>query len=705
MSTTPTSTSALATERQNLLPDGGAAPPVSLTYAELMARHNARLDHYFESEGFTGGKAEQIKRNHRTALNDWMSRRGVSPLDVVGREFGEDFAAELERHQSYLRAKPHNRKGKVVKGLADKTVENRISILGQWRDSWLASVNFVGGAASWKTISEALKDLAGSRSMTAYAFSKAVGVDDCTFLHWFLGESNPSNREKTVKAFRSIERYCGLKEGELISLIRTVSRPRRGVGTGGPRSQHSLRQERATSERYKMNVFPPRLQAEFDGWFDLMTPMLEPEGGLRRNGHWFIDPETRECPTAVRNKSLLAGFFGYLCLPVNGRRFPIPKWKREAQAGVEEGEDAEVGYTVVCGEGFNQNSLTLALVSDVSLVKRFLEFGRVRAGGHFNGDTVHFLNMCCTLLREGTGYIRQHPEYGQRLPQPVSAEEWDGRCASAHRRFRDVLLDLNKNHLVRQSRDVSEPIDFILNDAHPIHYLYELADLMEGDLPGPPAKYKRAMSYRDMFLVRFLTANPLRIKHFSKMTWKADNTGNLYQERDGSWWLRFPKETFKNRKVLRKDIFAKEYRAALPPSLWPYVETYLFEHRPLLLGADRCDYVFRPGPRGGTLRHKTGDTNPMRKESLSDILHWHAKHYLRCMGFGAHAYRHIIATDFLKNNPDGLMIAASLLHDRPETILRYYGHVQHGDYFRHWLDYHEAQLAESRSQRAGRVAA
>lgn len=143
----------------------------------------------------------------------------------------------------------------------------------------------------------------------------------------------------------------------------------------------------------------------------------------------------------------------------------------------------------------------------------------------------------------------------------------------------------------------------------------------------------------------------------------------------------------------------------MPRSLWPYVKTYLSEYRPLLLGADKCDYVFRPAPWGGTLKHKTGDIKPMKPGSLSDVLRKNARHYLRCMGFGSHAYRHIVATDYLKNHPGGVMIAASILHDTPETVLEYYRHLQEADYFGYWVTYHEEQLESSRAARRREVAA
>jgi integrase len=539
--------------------------------------------------------------------------------------------------------------------------------------------------------------------MKPRTFAVAAGVDPGVFRTWHKGEYNPSPRPKTTEALKKIEGYCGLEEGTLTSLIRTHQ-----VSAGPddrPRTAFARRQMTAFYEKYKLYDFPPRLKAEWDEFYALMTPALEPDGPLRRNGHWFVDPETGNCPTAGKNMNTLAGFFGYLTLPTEGRSFLIPEKKKGKKKKKEgEGEKPPPKYTVVKGEGFSQDSLTLALVTDVPLVKRYLEFVKRRAGGVYNTETEHIINLCCMLLREETGFVRQHVDYCARLQTPAQIGEWNGICADAHERLRSQLRLLKKNGQIVQSRDVDEPIDFILNDPHPLRYLYKLAALMEADMPTPSATgVDRAITYRDMFLVRFLTANPLRISHFSEMTWRADNTGNLYQERDGSWWLRFPKDAFKNRTTLKKDRFTKNYRAPLPRSLYGYVQEYLSTHRSLLLGAEECDYVFRPSPRGGVAKHKSGVAKPMLAGSLSSILHKKARLYLRCAGFGAHAYRHIIATDYLLNHPSGIMVAASILHDTPEMVLKHYGHLQKSDFFRYWVAYHEKQFEAARREATGQA--
>lgn len=673
----------------------GAVPEIKVTYRQLSAYHLAKL-------------MPGSVRNSETALNGWLSHKGLTLESVIGAEFGDHFKGELDSHLRYLEEKPHRRKRGVVKGLKEGSLRNRASFLNGWRRSWLSLVaeerEKAKGDKIPGEIREALRHLVRRWGMKPHTFAVTAGVEPKLFRRWHKGELNPSPHPKTTEALKKIEGYCGLEEGTLTSLVKA-----RQVSAGPddrPRTAFARRLMTASYERYKLRDFPPRLKAEWDELYALMTPTLEPDGPLQRNNQWFVDPETGDCPTAGKTMNTLSGLFGYLTLPVEGRSFLIPEKKRDKKKKKEKGgEEPPPKYTVVKGEGFSQDSLTLALVTDVPLVKRYLEFVKRRAGGVYNTETEQIINLCCMLLREGTGFVRQHADYGARLQRPVAVEEWDATCEDAHKRLRSQLRSLKKKGQIVQSRDVDEPIDFILNDPHPLRYLYKLADLMEADLPAPSAKgVERAVAYRDMFLVRFLTANPLRISHFSEMTWLADNTGNLYQERDGSWWLRFPKDAFKNRTALKKDRFTKNYRAPLPRSLYGYVQAYLSTYRPLLVGAEECDYVFRPHQRGGVAKHKSGTTKPMLVSSLSTVLHKKARLYLRCAGFGAHAYRHIIATDYLLNHPSGIMVAASILHDTPEMVLKHYGHLQKSDFFRYWVAYHEKQLEAARGEEMGQGA-
>jgi hypothetical protein len=623
----------------------------------------------------------QHERNHLTALNDWMEEKGLNRKSLVGPEFGVDFKAELEKHNTYLQTKKRTRKGKLVKGLSASTIRNRNSLLEQWKSSW---DSLTEALALPGNLRDALTFLAKRHGTTVKGLARGAGVLYDSVRLWAVGSRHPTIN--ALPALGKLEKYCGLDAGALTSLV-TGPRGRPGRADS-QRSNYSERQRTTVFQRYRLKQFPLRLQGEWDELYALMTPVLEPDGPLRRNKSWHVDEETGECAAAERFAGTLRAFFGYLCLPEEGKVFPVTK--------KVDGELKVIRCDLLKGQGFSEDDLTLALVGKVHLVKSFIEFLCARAGG-YNGETTFILQSCRQLLRRGTGFVRQHPDYGQRLSPAVPPEKWNAWCDAALQRYVDLEDELDENNLIEETRAPEEPIQHILDLQHPMDVLLELADLIEADAPSPGAKVESARHYRDLLLVKMITANPLRSKHFSRMTYRADGTGNLYKAEDGLWHLRYPTDFFKNRKHLKKVRKKKSkkikfYDAELPPSISDYIETYLVQHRPHLIGADACAYVFRPA-RITSLKKDPSDVGaPMSPSVLSTILRKRSRRYLAGAGFGSHAYRHIIATEYIKNQHDGFEIAAKTLNDDPRTVRDRYVHLEHADYFKVWVNYHEDRL-------------
>lgn len=55
-----------------------------------------------------------------------------------------------------------------------------------------------------------------------------------------------------------------------------------------------------------------------------------------------------------------------------------------------------------------------------------------------------------------------------------------------------------------------------------------------------------------------------------------------------------------------------------------------------------------------------------------------------CEGFTAYGFRHIVATEWLRSNPNGYVIAAAILHDRITTVLKHYAHLKNEDGYVHY---------------------
>lgn len=60
--------------------------------------------------------------------------------------------------------------------------------------------------------------------------------------------------------------------------------------------------------------------------------------------------------------------------------------------------------------------------------------------------------------------------------------------------------------------------------------------------------------------------------------------------------------------------------------------------------------------------------------------------------FGPHAFRHIVATDYLKRYPGAFQLVAHLLNDHLQTVIKEYGHVSPMDGLRAHYDAAAAEL-------------
>ena len=94
---------------------------------------------------------------------------------------------------------------------------------------------------------------------------------------------------------------------------------------------------------------------------------------------------------------------------------------------------------------------------------------------------------------------------------------------------------------------------------------------------------------RDLLLIRLITSNPLRAKNLKLLTYKPDNTGNLYKKDDGSWNIWIDKKAFKNVKGAAGD---QDYDIPVTANVWPIIEEYINVYRPMLPDADKVSFVF-----------------------------------------------------------------------------------------------------------------
>jgi len=223
----------------------------------------------------------------------------------------------------------------------------------------------------------------------------------------------------------------------------------------------------------------------------------------------------------------------------------------------------------------------------------------------------------------------------------------------------------------------------VLNDSFPLKRLVDFVERLERS--GPPPAHQRSYFawIRDVTLCRMLISNPLRINHYVTMTFRADGTGNVVRVGPGKYRLQYSPSDFKNEKGAARDA----YNVEIDATAGKWLDRYLAEARPNLIRAKETDRVFLPSADGGGLtRGAFLEQMGLRRSKGWDTLgiayriKMLTKSYIdNCPGSGPHAFRHIIATDYLRRHPGDYPTVATLLHDRLETVLKCYGHLRVDD--------------------------
>jgi hypothetical protein len=606
------------------------------------------------------GKSLQRVENCNTALNAWMKEFDLTDESPVGPEFAEGFNSHLDEHIRTLQGQ----------GKAKQTIDDRRSFLGKYRETWVDLLQAQRIAAAAVDFAGALGAQIRACGVPVSHVAREVGVTVKAIRQWADGRCKPV--KKSLPVIYRLEEFFSLPFGALAARL-----PRFIRGSGGrPKTgQTGYRRHLQTvnKSQYFLPELTPRLREEFGRLYRFHTDAAWLRvHGMKRNSKWREREQDGKCPTADRVSTQLRGFFGYLRLPPD---------KDTAASG---------------GKGYPPEELTLALLSDSDLVYDFLQFKKERTYlKQYNNETRTFLALCLATLRPETGFLWQSPELGARLPVPVTPSEWGAWCERHRAVFKATQKDLLKEDEFKKTRDPFDAVrGIIVNNQHPLDVLHDLADDFEADQPAVNASpLAKAAHSQLLLLIRFATLLPLRAYNFSTMTYQTDNTGNLYRKPDGSWWVRIGTEELKNHRGAARN---NPLDVPLNESLWPYIEEFLLVHRPHLAGAKECAYVFRRK----TARKGVKIDDAVATEYLSKQVYLLTQRYIDdCPGFRLHAFRHLVATDYTKNNPGGYAVAAAVLHDKEETVRQYYAWVVPADKFLFWNQYVDAQRERRRRER------
>ncbi|WP_246174533.1 hypothetical protein [Pandoraea bronchicola] len=583
---------------------------------------------------------EQTAANRATALRKFLSANKVGFEDVVGPEMRERFPDAIERFIKTLQDE----------GRTPRAISNTRAALRPWRDAVIHHDTIVAVEQRVGTpFVLALKGVLGDLPVGRVA--KQAGIPSDMLRGWLIGKQPRGSNAQYILRF---ERFFGLEHESMVVLAGVRQKGQRTASDLRPaENQYNGRMFALTRQPYcakPSENSPLRKQ-----WYDYVryktsaVPMLK----RTKRGKWRISP----CPVHPETD---ANWWAFL----DGKEVASA---RIAWAGVS----SYLGWLALPEESGGKNIpadqlQTLAWLTAPEFLESYLDWMKERIGVR-NQKTTQFLAFIASLVRPKFGYLWQSEKLLTTLPGAYSSDTWQALCE----RQLELTEQLTSAYHgeIEVSRDSFEPIRSIVQLSQPMEAMVDMIARMRANRPVGGAPSIAALWSRDMALIKLLLSNPLRKRNVAHLTWRADNTGELYQRGDGSWWIRIPKSKFKNRNGAAGDSV---YDCGVQQSAWRDIESYLLVHRPVLLQFP-SDLVFLTRVERGATSHRPWEQLGAQVHTLT------ARYIPESGGFGVHAFRHIVATSILKADGGTHKTAARVLNDRVATVEKHYDGLTSND--------------------------
>jgi integrase len=575
--------SELGVEIRILLQHPSRVPP-PITYQYLLEQ--GTVNRIRELKGKPN--ARQQGYNTRGALIRYRKTLGLGAADVVGDEFVSTFKDCIAR---------------VLETISNTTTRKKFQTeITWWRDYYQRLIN---RGHIPDGLSEALMYLIDSAELPTEIIAKLARMPASRLYTWSRGICTPvltniidlsrleslfrlpvgtltNKASHTVKCFRPNELpdflrqsphtyrkvsrhlppdFCEMSAQEQYDVVDSIM-------TTVIKSNDSYNRWLAEMQkfRYQLPEWPSQLQDEFNKLISFKTARLPPIG-MRRNQRW-------RPTTAKINRTSFAHFFGAISLPSNA-------------------EDIKIR-----GLDFPKEHLTLALIACPLLVDWYIRF-KAESRGQYTEYLIKLLYNFKSMLRAGTGWLRQQPQLGRRLrqfscgtlelvPQSLvdrAQADWDRVCEDAITYYGHLTREISP--LVTIVRDPFRLIQGIVRRDDPMEAFEVLLRGMKEELPNyqtQPVYYH--LNVRDRALVSLIALTGLRRNTVSQLDYTGDDRGHLTFVRK-KYVLNIPRAFFKEQdspyfgpKNAKRDYFM-ELRDAF--GMYSVLTEYLKVSRPFLL--------------------------------------------------------------------------------------------------------------------------
>ena len=623
------------------------APP-RLTYKMLREQQ--------QRHAVTGLIKKQTAANRLTALNLFLRANQLHEDDVVASELRATYPQAIQTFVDTLRAE--NRTDRSISNIRSALTCFKEAVTGFDTELALSEGDI---PPFTKAVRAVMADHAVKR------VGKQCGIPSDMLYGWLNGKWP---RVSSLKYIRRLESFFALERDSIAALAGIKGNLREEPRVG---AAHSIEYREALSGRSQSPYWLVTSENSTLGlqWTELLdyktaaAPTLERtsrgrwsfaplEVTVRTQKNWWAFLRGREVPSARMAWARTASFLGWLALPKGqgGREIPTSELQ------------------------------TLAWFVVPGLLNDYLEWMKARAGGKHTGTTQEFLAMVRWLCRPEVGYLYQCPHLQATLPTEYRAQEWHDMCVKQFK-YAGQLTQAYQSEIA-PGRDPFQPLEQLIEVPEPMEFMADMVERMRRDRPIGKCKKAEAVWARDIFVIKLLLSNPIRLRNLACLKWYgikgsrgSMDDGVLYQRNDGSWWIYIPKRLLKNR-ASSKSI--RDYHAPVHPSVWRDLERYLFTQRPVLL-REPTDLVILTkslGPKSPTTGNADRSHRPYTEIGRT-IFRLTRRYLWKSDGIGPHAFRHIVATSILKADGGDIKTAAMVLNDKETTVEKHYSGLRSAD--------------------------
>jgi transcriptional regulator with XRE-family HTH domain/integrase len=602
---------------------------MNTTYRELLTLLEKHFDISDESNPTAKPANLQTFRNHASTLKTFLATTGKTIDSRIGEELSSGHTTALQNYFDSIQ-------------VAERTKRDRRAHLNLmcrlFNELREGSTNKVSNKES--NLANAIRMAVSRSGVAPKALAQRIGISPSAIQRWLKG-AQPN--ERGISTLRRLEQALNQPRDSFVNLLEKAEKTSQ-LMQNGITYRSTLRERNLDTYSLKEVDLAIELRMEWTKYFKEKTttaPQLE----RNSNSSWRLVPlevNSKPSPLTIRGNSYsptanialnnLRRFLGWLVRTTEKNGF---------------------------GATTNQAN-TLAWLALPDVVTEYLEFITERSCGiKHNGQRV-FARWIASLTREKTGYLWQQPQFRHCLPNaisPCSDTAWKDICKKTHSTARDWIL---KSRGV--SRIPEEPIANLLALEHPLLPALDAIKAIEqlaAEAPG--GSLEEARHRRDALLISIIITNPLRRRTLQTLKWNRDNSGSVYRSASGGWRIRLTTSSLKN----GDSQVGEKYDVGIPEWVGQQIDNYVHEFRETLLDGANSKYFFISS-------RQVGVWNEMSRH----VFLLTRRHIKISSGFGTQAFRHLVATAWLKKHPGDFLTVAELLNDKLATVMDNYAHLK-----------------------------